>query len=246
TGYSYDIDWGDGSTESGLTGDAPHQYATAGIHTVSITGDFPAIYFDNEAEMEAIAAKLQTIESWGDIQWKSMEGAFAYCTNLTCNATDVPDLSQVTNMFSMFREASAFNQDIGNWDVSSVKYMSSMFNGASAFNQDIGSWDVSSVEYMSSMFNGASAFNQDIGNWDVSSVEDMSGMFNEASAFNQDIGNWDVSSVEYMTYMFYGAGVFNQNLSSWATDNVTNCTSFSFNSGLATAQLPTAGSCFNE
>ncbi|WP_345027259.1 BspA family leucine-rich repeat surface protein, partial [Flavivirga jejuensis] len=270
TGYSYDIDWGDGSIESGLTGDAPHQYATAGIHTVSITGDFPAIYFANSIEIQAIAAKLQTIESWGDTQWKSMEQAFAYCTNLTYNATDVPDLSQVTNMYYMFlessfngdisnwdvssvkdmsymfRKASVFNQDIGSWDVSSVESMEGMFDEASAFNQDIGNWDVSSVDIMSAMFNEASAFNQDIGNWDVSSVKDMSYMFLEASAFNQDIGNWDVSSAKDMSYMFNSASAFSQNLSGWATNNVTVCANFSVNSGLTTAQLPTAGSCFNE
>ncbi len=67
-----------------------------------------------------------------------------------------------------------------------------------AFNQDIGSWDVSSVTNMSSMFYDATSFNQDIGAWDVSSVTDMSNVY-DATSFNQDIGSWDVSSVTNMS-----------------------------------------------
>jgi len=37
TGYNYTIDWGDGTTESNLTGDATHIYLKPGLHTVHIT-----------------------------------------------------------------------------------------------------------------------------------------------------------------------------------------------------------------
>ncbi len=49
-----------------------------------------------------------------------MAGAFYGASNLTVAAVDAPNLTGVTSMESMFQRASAFNQDISNWNVSAV------------------------------------------------------------------------------------------------------------------------------
>jgi surface protein len=72
----------------------------------------------------------------------------------------------------------------------------------SAFNQDIGMWDVSNVTNMQAMFMYATSFNQDIGEWNVSNVTDMSAMFWGAANFNQDISSWDISKAVYTQEMF--------------------------------------------
>jgi surface protein len=69
--------------------------------------------------------------------------------------------------------------------VDSVTDMSSMFDGASAFDGEIGGWNVSSVTRMGRMFADATTFNAPIGGWDVDSVTDMSSMFDGADAFHQ-------------------------------------------------------------
>jgi len=82
-----------------------------------------------------------------------------------------------------------------------VSLINAKFDGASAFNQDIGRWDVAAVTDMELMFDEAPVFNQDIGRWDVSSVKDMEGMFYYAKSFNQDISGWNVSAVTDMGRM---------------------------------------------
>ena len=59
---------------------------------------------------------------------------------------------------------------MGTWDVSPVTDMSAVFKDAASFNADISDWDVSEATDMSQMFEGAKTFNQDIGKWDVSKV----------------------------------------------------------------------------
>ena len=50
TGYDYSVAWGDRTTDSNVTGDITHTCATAGTYTVTITGAFPRIYFNNTAD----------------------------------------------------------------------------------------------------------------------------------------------------------------------------------------------------
>ncbi|WDE13723.1 BspA family leucine-rich repeat surface protein [Thalassomonas haliotis] len=227
TGYDYQVDWGDGTVDEHVTGDIVHTYATEGTYTVTINGSFPQLYFEAPIDeyynlYSSDHNKLRSIEQWGDIQWRSMHRAFAGCKSLISNATDKPDLSNVSDMRSMFEGAEVLNQDLSSWDVSNVTDMSNMFYLAKAFNQDLGSWDVSNVTDMSDMFFLAQAFNQNLGSWNVSNVTNMSGMFHHARAYNQDLNSWDVSNVTDMGAMFSMAEVFNQDLSSWDVSKVTD------------------------
>ena len=153
----------------------------------------------------------------------------------------------ITDMSYLF-SGSTFNDDISNWDVSNVTNMSSMFVNASSFNQDLSAWDVSSATNMAQMFRIASAFNNGgaagIGSWDVSNVTFMGYMFNSAVAFNQNIGAWGVGSVTDMGYMFNNATLFNQNLTGWCVTNISSEPGgFSTSSALTTANKPVWGTC---
>jgi surface protein len=237
-GYNYNVDCDDDGADeaTGLDTSYTCDYGVGneGTYTIRIKDNsglgtgFPRIYFNNDGDRQ----KLLTVEQWGTGQWTSMNSAFYGCSNLTVPALDAPDLSQVTDMSSMFYSASTFNQDIGSWNTGKVENMNNLFRSASAFNQDIGGWDTSSVISMDSMFYFALAFNQDISGWNTANVTDMGYMFRSANVFDQDIGKWDTGEVRWMNSMFRWAGAFNQDLSSWNTTSATDM-SFMFSSAVS-------------
>jgi surface protein len=170
--------------------------------------------------------RLFDVEQWGTITWSSMANAFHGCNNLNISATDIPDLSSVTDMSYMFAmdAGNVFNSplNIDNWNTGNITNMSNLFANANLFNQPIGSWNTSNVTNMSRLFYGATSFNQSIGNWNTMNVTDMSYMFTLDIAFNQAIGNWNTMNVTDMSFMFAGARNFNQPIGNWNTSNVIN------------------------
>jgi len=230
--YTFQINWGDGSTNNitDFIGAAAikHVYATAGTYTVSIAGDFPAIFMGFVA---ATPLALKSIEQWGTIQWQTMEGAFQGCENMVYNATDAPELSQVESMKGMFFDCHVFNGDLNDWNVLNVITMRSMFRGCSSFNADISGWQTNNVLDMGNMFYEATAFNQDIRQWDVGKVEDMSFMFFNCMNFNVNLGGWDIENVNNMSAMLTDSGLSMENygntLITWAS-KVSTPTNISF------------------
>ncbi len=154
------------------------------------------------------------------------------------------DISNLTNLDSMFEYCNDFNTDISGWDTSNITSMESTFKSCYRFNQPIGSWNVSNVTSMPFLFYGAYDFAQDISSWDVSSVTDMYSMFYNADSFNQDISPWNTQNVTNMTQMFYSANIFNQDLSQWCVPLLTSSPySFDRNAAAWTLPRPVWGTC---
>ncbi|WP_299246484.1 BspA family leucine-rich repeat surface protein [uncultured Aquimarina sp.] len=258
--YNYTIDWGDGTVDYNVTTDILHDYTTAGRYEVSITGEFPrfTLFFRLG---RTLRTKIQTIEQWGNIQWRSFRDSFNGCENLKLNADDTPDLSQVTELSSMFDGCTNFEDlkdRMGSWDMSTIESIESMFAGCSIFNEDIGAWtftnlltaeaafeeaitfnqnisnwNMATVTDMENMFYNADAFNQPVDNWTLGMVEDMKSMFAGATTFNQDVSSWNFSQVQDIEELFSGASSFDQDLSSWDISSVTDMTGIFLNSGLS-------------
>ncbi len=261
-GYNYNVDWNnDGvADQTWLTTSVTRTFATAGIYKIRISGVFPRIYFNNGWDK----LKILSVDQWGTGIWTSMQWAFYGCANMVVNATDAPNLTNVTDMSYIFGNTK-INNNINNWNTENVTNMSyaftntpfnqslswrnvsrvtnfrAMFNGASGFNQNISMWNTSSGINMGAMFNWATSFNQPIWNWNVSNVTDMWTMFWWAKAFNQSLSGWDTSNVTTMSYMFNWASSFNQYIGWWNTSTLADigymfANASSFNNGQWTGQ----------
>lgn len=246
SGYNYNVDCNNDGTDeitghtssTGYTCDyGPTGLNTgAGTYTIRIKDNsglktgFPRIHFNYSGDRR----KLLTIQQWGTGKWTSMLNAFDGCENLTINATDSPDLSNLTDLRFMFHEARSLTGDIGNWDTSNVTKMSYMFGSAIVFNADIGGWETGNVTEMISMFQYATAFNADISSWDTSKVTRMDYMFIDADAFNQDISGWLTGNVTNLNSMFQNTAAFDQNLGAWDVSKVTTASNMFGGKALST------------
>ena len=233
-GQSATIDWGDTTainTYNSTTGPASHTYPDEGSYTLTITGTANA--FNGIAKSDFSPVVIVSIGSWLD-SLTNLSFACAYQPNIFTVPAYIPP--NVTTLHSMFREATAFNQDISSWNTAAVTNMSYMFSQATAFNKDISSWNTAAVSNMSYMFYGATAFDKPLttsgSSWNTAAVTDMSSMFEDASAFNQNISSWNTAAVTTMTNMFRDAITFNKDISSWNTAAVTDM-SYMFREAIA-------------
>ena len=194
--YNYDVDWdNDGIFDTlSVTSDLAIQYPSPGTYTIRIRGIFPAIDFAGSLVGSRDPKKILSINQWGTIAWATMYWAFIDCSNMVCSATDAPNLSNVSDISGMFRNATNFTGDLSNWDVSNISYMIGVFEEATQFNSDISNWNVSNVVNMGGLFHRAFSFNQDISSWDIQNVNSMVGIFQYSGIsrtnYDQMLNSW--------------------------------------------------------
>ncbi|QNI21147.1 hypothetical protein [Vibrio phage vB_pir03] len=264
-----------------------HIGSVAGLSTTGVTnfeGTFlNAINFNEDINAWDMSSALttkgmfsgatafnQNVSSWVVSSIVTMEdmfrGAGAFNNGGTAGTNSVPltwTTTALTDITGVFRDASAFNQDISLWNVSGVQSFAFAFAGATSFNQNVSGWTTAAATNMQATFQGATSFNQPLAgwdltgvvtiqsilegatsfdqpvNWDVSTVANFGKAFKGASAFNQDLSGWDTASAVDLREMFMSAIVFNSDLSTWDVSDVTFfqgmfCDAISFNGNIST------------
>ncbi len=178
----------------------------------------------NSAFLNCANMELTTTDPINLSLTTSTNNWFSGCSIMTASTADLSgwDMSGITDMQNMFRNAFEFNGNVGSWDVSSTTTLASTFSNCRKFNQNIDSWDITSCLSLAGTFQFCFEFNQPLNSWNTTTVTNMFATFNQAEVFNQPLNNWDTSNVTSMQTMFDRAFVFNQNITGWDVSNVSN------------------------
>lgn len=97
----YNVDWGDGTTSTGFTGDATHDYGVStGIFQITVSGNtFNQFYFNNGGDK----LKIISVDQWGAFTYSITQNlAFWGCTNLVSIAEDIEWMNSTTQATRMF------------------------------------------------------------------------------------------------------------------------------------------------
>tara|TARA_R100000963_G_C4642117_1_gene105734 strand:- start:1473 stop:2282 length:810 start_codon:yes stop_codon:yes gene_type:complete len=153
TPINCDIDWGDGTSDTGVTTNITHDYTAttgAGTYTITASGTI-SIYFNNGGDK----LKMTNIANWGLFKMRDAnKNTFKGCANMTATATDAPTM-EGTDLRGLFYNCYLFNGDVSNWSPPTGTYrMDRCFQDATAFNRSIGDWDISAIgsSYASGFF----------------------------------------------------------------------------------------------
>lgn len=122
--YNYEVDWGDGSTETVVgVRNKTHTYATPGDHEVKITGQYGGFQFSNAPQTDR--DKLIELKNWGISKLWGLNYTFFNCTQLDVTATDAPYFDGTGNLalrtadaHSTFRVNKTVNLDLSKFDLS--------------------------------------------------------------------------------------------------------------------------------
>ncbi len=192
------------------------------------------------------AERLIGMISWGAVQWKYLDFAFAYCKHLTQlplkHDVEFPDAIKAPSLATsslgwMFYGCAALTEmgeegkswDLAGWDVARVTSLAGAFKGCERLvGHGLHSWDVRSIQNFWGAFEGCTDFQknltaaEDISSWKTPSATNMAGMFMGCTHLKADLSGWDVANVTDLTLTFSGCGEFNADLSRWNVGRVTS------------------------
>ena len=193
------VDWGDSSPPETITSSTGfvHTYATAGDHTISITGQFPNIYFNNGGDK----AKIKKVLNLGTVGWTRFDNAFFGCNALTDFTVGTADSSLVNNMLRMFQSCTSLTSlNLSALDTSSVNNVATMFyNCTSLETIDVSGLDTALVSNMSAVFRDCISATSIVGveDWDITGLNSTGDLTNFLTVGSMTTAQYDALLVKW-------------------------------------------------
>ena len=213
---TYDVDWGDGNVDTGVTNAQTHTYATAGTYDVAVTAETGRIFFSVFNSNGGDRDKLLEIKNWGTCAWTSMERAFRSCTNLiNVDSNSIPNFSNPisTTRYMFFLCNSLTSLNVQGWDVSGLSDFEGMFSGMSSLEEIVGldefAFTVSNnINGFKSMFQNSPNCNFNVSNWILPLGTICQSMFDNCDSFDRDLSGWNIRNVANLSNFMSNANGF--------------------------------------
>ena len=237
TGINYNVDWGDGNTDSGNTGNVSHTYNT-GTYDIKVDGDWsPRLQLDTPTRN--VITKLK---NWGKdtTTFLSFNMPFRDCVNMEYEPTDYPTLNLAAGAQANYAFLNVTTPtftdvlDVSNWDLSGTTntmtgLFSTSFDNASGFTMVGNTINASATSafianFADGLVDGEGDIN--INNVTWTNSNSMTQFFTGAKGLN-NVNNWTLraSGTVDMYRAFYKShmkkGITTLDLSGWSnTSNI--------------------------
>ena len=162
------------------------------------------------------------IDEWNMSNVTNMDSMFAECHDFNCDISGW-DLSNVTNMrYAFFKCWDWDAKGIDKWNLKKVTDLDHAFcMNRNITNENLSGWDVSNCTKFDSTFKGCDNF---VGNglesWNMSKAKSVCGMFAECNKLNFDVSKWDLRKCRDIRQVFANCGNMNlKPLEKWDISN---------------------------
>ena len=123
------------ATFNDLSGAETITLPSSGVYNLEVipksSNGFNRIEFDNDGDRK----KVINLKQWGSVAWSDFR--FRGCFNMYYNATDSPNLTQVSGLTVAFYNCINANIDARNWDVSGISGLSAAFNNTGMSKENL-------------------------------------------------------------------------------------------------------------